>query len=80
MDHTLKNLSLHFVQLQDEKSNIGFYISSRLVDSETTNGENKFKVIQGVLSATGEILKIEGANADTLVGKNWDDLSKLIVK
>ena len=80
MNHTLKNLSLHFVQLQDEKSNIGFYISSRLVDSEITNGENKFKVIQGVLSATGEILKIEGANADALVGKKWDDLAKLIVK
>ena len=78
-EHTLKELVLRFVQLHDKKSNISFYISSHLADSATTDGELKIKTIKGILSATGEILEIEGANP-ALVGKQWEDLSSLIVK
>ena len=78
-ENTLKDLLLRFTQLHDEDSNIGFYISSRLIDTVTTDGERKFKVVKGVLDASGKILEIEGANADSLVGKQWDDLAKLLV-
>jgi hypothetical protein len=78
-EHTLKEIVLRFVQLHDKNSNIGFYISSHLTDSATTDGELKIKTIKGILSATGEILEIEGANP-ALVGKQWEDLSNLIVK
>ena len=77
---TLKEFCLNFVQLHDGESNIGFMIQSRLIEGASTD-ENFF--VKGILSATGKILKIEeivGANADTIVGKQWDELSNLLVK
>jgi hypothetical protein len=41
---------------------------------------DKEVIIEGLLSSTGEILKIEGARADTLIGKQWDELAKLLMK
>jgi hypothetical protein len=76
-DNIFKELCLQFVQLHDKESNISFAIQSSLADSATSD---RSVLITGILSATGRILKIEGANADALVGKHWDELSKLIVK
>ena len=79
-DTTLKEVFLQFVKLYDEESNIGFTISSRLAGSDSTDKE---LLIKGILSPTGEVLKIEeivGADADKLIGKHWDKLTKLIVK
>ena len=73
-DSTLKELFLQFVKLQDKESNIGFTLSVNVI-----NGESKSKIIQGILSATGKILKIEGVNADDFIGKQWDELSNLMV-
>jgi hypothetical protein len=77
---TLKELYLNFVQLHDVESNIGFMIQSRLIEGASTD-EDFF--VKGILSATGKILEIEeivGGNADSLVGKHWDELANLIVK
>ena len=69
--NTLKELTLIFNQLHDRKSNISFAI-------EVFNGD-KSRIVSGILSSTGKILKIEGANP-AMVGKQWEDLSSLIVK
>lgn len=50
-----------------KQSNIGFTIYI-----------NKTKPIEGILSPTGKILKITGANS--LKGKHWDDLAKELVQ
>lgn len=76
---TLKELFLNFVKLHDEESNIGFIIQSRLIEGASTDEV----FIKGILSSTGKILKIEeivGANADALVGKQWDELTDLLIK
>lgn len=76
---TLKELYLNFVKLHDVESNIGFTIQSHLCEGGT--GEDF--LVQGILSATGKIIKIEeivGANADELVGKQWDELANLLMK
>ena len=77
--NTLKEIFLNFVKLHDEESNIGFIIQSRLIEGSSTDEV----FIKGILSSTGKILEIEeivGANADTLVGKQWDELTNLLVK
>ncbi len=76
----LKELYLNFVKLHDGKSNIGFVIQSRLIEGASTDEEF---FVKGILSSTGKILKIEeivGENGDVLVGKQWDELSKLLMK
>lgn len=74
---TIKELFINFVKLHDEESNIGFTIRSYLIEGDS---ENKEVIIEGILSATGEILKIEGTRSDTLIGKQWDELAKLLMK
>lgn len=81
LDHcnTLKEVFLNFVKLHDEESNIGFIIQSRLIEGASTDEV----LVKGILSSTGKILKIEeivGANADALVGKQWDELTNLLMK
>ena len=74
-----QNRTLNFVKLHDEESNIGFIIESRLIEGASTDEV----FIKGILSSTGKILKIEeivGANADELVGKQWDELTNLLMK
>jgi F0F1-type ATP synthase assembly protein I len=76
---TLKEIFLNFVKLHDEESNIGFIIESRLIEGASVDDV----FIKGILSSTGKILKIEeivGANADELVGKQWDELTNLLMK
>lgn len=78
--NALKELSLGFTKLHDGESNIGFRIASRLIESGDS-GEDI--LIKGILSSTGEVLKIEnvvGANADELVGKQWDDVINSFVE
>lgn len=74
---TIKELFINFVKLHDEESNIGFTIRSYLIEGDSANKE---VIIEGILSATGEILKIEGTRSDTLIGKQWDELAKLLMK
>ena len=79
-DNTFKEVSLRFVQLHDKKSNIGFIIT---VENCTTDGGDKYTEVEGILSETGKILKIKelkGLDVKKLVGKQWEDLSSLIVK
>jgi hypothetical protein len=73
----IKELLISFVKLHDEESNIGFTIRSMLTESGSGDKE---VIIEGLLSSTGEILKVEGARADALIGKQWDELAKLIMK
>ena len=76
--NTLKELFINFVKLHDGESNIGFEIQSRSLEGARSN-EDFF--VRGILSSTGKIIKIEkivGANADGLVGKQWDELSKTL--
>lgn len=68
----IKELFLQFVKLQDGESNIGFVIQSSLSEEDS--------FITGILSASGKILEIEGVNADTLVGKHWDELIEIVMK
>jgi hypothetical protein len=77
---TLKEIFLNFVKLHDGESNIGFIIETSLIEGDSTD---KTFFVKGILSATGKILEIEeivGGNADSLVGKHWDELANLIVK
>ena len=71
----IKELLISFVKLHDEESNIGFTIRTMMIES---GGADKEVIIEGILSSTGEILKVEGARADTLIGKQWDELAKFI--
>jgi hypothetical protein len=74
---TIKELFINFVKLHDGESNIGFAIQSNLIEGDSVDKEF---IIKGILSATGEILKVEGARADTLIGKQWDELANLLMK
>lgn len=77
--NTLKEIFLNFVKLHDEESNIGFIIETSLIKGASVDEV----FIKGILSSTGKILKIEkivGVNADALVGKQWDELTNLLMK
>ena len=76
-DHS--ELTLELVKLHGkQQSNIGFNIYIHNKGLSDGDFSDTGKVIKGILSPTGKILKIKGTNS--LRGKHWDDLTKELVQ